>query len=214
MKDVWLIRHAESLANIGDATSTPREIPLSQEGLMQADRLAESVTVRPDLIVISPYWRAQQTAQPLIVRFPDVATETLLVQEFTYLSIERCRGTNSRQRRPWVEEYWKRADPDYCDGGQSESFAEFIGRTDNFARQMRKADFELAFVFTHEQVIKALIWSCIRFARVMDSPSMKGFDAFMTSFKIPNTAILRTKIDDDGEIYFGTIDTSNIENDA
>ena len=57
MKDIWLIRHAESLANIGGVTSTPREIPLSDNGLRQADELADAINVRPDLIIVSPYAR-------------------------------------------------------------------------------------------------------------------------------------------------------------
>lgn len=46
MKDLWLIRHAESRANIGEATSTPREIPLSDKGLGQANALAEALNGR------------------------------------------------------------------------------------------------------------------------------------------------------------------------
>lgn len=212
MKDLWLIRHAESLANIGEATTTPRELPLSDEGLRQADRLAESITVRPDLIFVSPYCRAQQTAEPLILRFPDVPVETKLIQEYTYLSISRCRGTNAEQRRPWVKEYWERSDPDHCDGDQSESFREFMNRVQNFAYEIRSAEFELAFAYTHEQVIKALIWSEVGFAPGIDKNSMMSFGSYMNSFKIPNTAVLRTRIGDDGQIFFGNIDASNIEN--
>ena len=208
MKDIWLIRHAESLANIGEATSTPREIPLSENGLRQADDLANSIDDRPDLIIISPYIRAEQTAEPFFELYPDVEVETSLVQEFTYLSVSRCRGTNSAQRRPWSEEYWERADPNYCDGDQSESFAEFIGRCSRFTSQMREREFELAFVFTHGQFIQGLLWNSMRFGREITSESMKAFQKFMTSFSIPNTAIIRVKIDEDGQFYFGKIDSS------
>ena len=208
MKDIWLIRHAESLANIGEATSTPREIPLSENGLRQADDLANSIDDRPDLIIISPYIRAEQTAEPFFELYPDVEVETSLVQEFTYLSVSRCRGTNSAQRRPWAEEYWERADPNYCDGDQSESFAEFIGRCSRFTSQMREREFELAFVFTHGQFIQGLLWNSMRFGREITSESMKAFQKFMTSFSIPNTAIIRVKIDEDGQFYFGKIDSS------
>ncbi len=214
MKDLWLIRHAESLANIGESTSTPREIPLSENGLRQADELAAAICDRPDLVILSPYVRSQQTAEPLFEKYPDVATETLLVQEFTYLSVSRCRGTNPQQRKPWVDEYWQRADPNYCDGDQSESFAEFIGRCENFAGQMCEREYELAFVFTHGQFIQGLLWHLMRFGREMTSDSMKAFQKFMISFSVPNTAVIRTKIDDDGALYFGKIDTTNTENHA
>jgi len=206
MRDVWLIRHAESTGNIGEATTTPREIPLSPRGLEQADRLAEQFPARPDLIVVSPFHRAMQTAEPLISRFADVPVLSLNVQEFTYLSIERSRGTNSVQRKPWTEEYWKRADPAYVDGGQSESFSEFILRTENFVRELAAESFDLAAVFTHEQVIKVMIWNSMRLAGEIDTAYMAAFHDFMGSFKIPNTAILPTLLDDDGVLYFGRID--------
>ena len=206
MKDIWLIRHAESLANIGETTSTPREIPLSDNGFRQADELVKTIDARPDLIVVSPYVRTQQTAEPFLQRFPDVPVETLAIQEFTYLSISRCRGTNAAKRKPWVEEYWQRADPNYCDGGQAESFAEFLGRIERFVHEMREREYELAFVFTHEQVIKALIWQAMQFATVVDSASMSAFQKYMISYKIPNASTVRVKIDVDGELYFGKID--------
>ena len=214
MKDLWIIRHAESLANIGESTSTPREIPLSENGLRQADELASSIDDRPDLIIVSPYVRSQQTAEPFFERYPDIATETLLIQEFTYLSVSRCRGTNYEGRKPWVAEYWEKADPNYCDGDQAESFAEFIRRCETFVRQMREREYELAFVFTHEQFIKGLLWSAMQLGREMTSDSMQAFQKFMVSFSIPNATIIRTKIDEDGAVYFGKIDTANINNHA
>ena len=209
MKDLWLIRHAESLANIGECTSTPREIPLSGNGLRQADELVSAVDERPDLVILSPYIRSRQTAERFLELYPDVATETLLVQEFTYLSVSRCRGTNYEQRKPWVDAYWQRADPNYCDGDQAESFAEFIGRCERFERQMREREFELAFVFTHEQFIKGLLWNSMRLGREMTSASMQAFQKFMFSFSVPNTAIMRVKIDVDGELYVGKIGSGN-----
>lgn len=209
MKDLWLIRHAESIANIGETTTTPREIPLSEKGRKQADDLAESVCERPDLIVRSPYVRARETSEPLIERYPDVTTETLLVQEFTYLSVSRCRGTNFQQRKPWVAEYWDRADPFYSDGDQAESFAELVGRCEKFVWEMNQREFELAFVFTHEQFIKCLIWQSMALAPDITSAAMRSFQRFMTSFSIPNVGIVRLKIDDDGQFYFGRIDVSH-----
>jgi len=207
MKDLWFIRHAESLANIGRATSTPREIPLSDKGLAQAQALASAIDVRPDLIVLSPYQRALQTAAPLLERFPNVRTETLNVQEFTYLSISRCRGTSQEERKPWVVEYWQRADPNYCDGDQAESFAEFLNRCERFTFAMRGREFELAFVFTHEQFIKGVLWNGLGLVPGISSVSMTAFDKYMCSFTIPNTSILPVKIDDDGQFFFGRIDS-------
>jgi len=212
MKELWLIRHAESLANSGAATSTPRGIPLSEKGFFQAKRLAEVINLKPDLIIVSPYLRSQQTAAPLINIFPETPTETLTIQEFTYLSISRSRNTTHEQRKPLVEEFWKRGDPHFCDGDQAESLAEFFYRVENFLRQMSEREFELAFAFTHEQFIKALIWEVLHPAKVFDEKFMFDFQRFMNSFSIPNTAIMKLKIEEKEEFYIGKIAVSHLEN--
>lgn len=211
MKETWLIRHAESTANIGEVTATPREIPLSEKGFQQARQFSESVGVRPDLVIVSPYLRAQQTAEPFLNRFSDTAHETWLVQEFTYLSIERCRNTNSQGRRPMVEEYWNRQDPIFSDGGQAESLVEFFGRIENFLRKIRETPYELAFVFTHEQVIKALIWAFLHPDKVFDAKFMSDFHKFLTSFVIPNTAFLKLNLSGDNEFFIGQVETGHIQ---
>jgi broad specificity phosphatase PhoE len=206
MRDVWFIRHAESLANIGEATETPREIPLSPQGLRQADALAETFSDRPDLIVTSPFDRARRTAEPLIRRFADVPVVTLNVQEFTYLSITRSRGTNSAERKPWTAKYWASADPWYSDGDQAESLNEFFARVEAAVRELQAQNFGLAVVFTHELVLKALLWISLRLGSEISPETMKAFHNFMTSFKIPNTAILPVLLANNGELFFGTID--------
>ena len=212
MKEVWLIRHAESLANIGAETSTPKEISLSEKGFHQSQILADSISSRPDLIVISPYLRSQQTAKDLINRFPETPTEILMVQEFTYLSISRCRNTTPHERKPLVEEFWTRGDPHYCDGDQAESLAEFFYRVENFLLQMSERRFELAFVFTHEQFIKALIWKVLHPKKVINENSMGAFQKFMISFGVPNAATMKLRIEADGEFYIGKIETARLKN--
>ncbi len=212
MKEVWLIRHAESLANIGATTSTPQEIPLSENGFYQAKHLADSILPRPDLVIVSPYLRSQQTAQNLLHRFPDTTTEILPVQEFTYLSISHCRDTTHQERKPLVKTFWTRNDPNYCDGDQAESLAEFFRRVEDFLLQMRDRNFELALVFTHEQFIKALIWEVLHPKKVCDEKFMSEFQKFMISFSIPNTAIMKLKIEENKEFYIGKIETAHLEN--
>jgi probable phosphoglycerate mutase len=206
MRDIWLIRHAESLANAGATTSTPREIPLSPVGFEQAEHLSERLHEPPDLIVVSPYIRSLQTAQPFIENFPDTPVVSMEVQEFTYLAVSRCRGTSYEQRKPLVAEFWKRADPNYSDGDQAESFAEFIARTTRFVEDLKDRSFELAFVFTHEQFIKALIWNAMRFVTEISPDTMAAFEQFALSFQISNASVLRGLLDDDGSLYFGPID--------
>ena len=62
MKEVWFIRHGESSANAGLPTTDPGTIPLISKGVLQAKALAKTIGKRPDLIVMTPYLRTQQTA--------------------------------------------------------------------------------------------------------------------------------------------------------
>ena len=138
MLNIWFIRHAQSQANAGEKTNDPSAIELTSLGREQAGLIASHFERAPDLIVTSPYRRAQQTAQCLTKRFPEVPHETWPVQEFTYLSQERCRDTTVTERVPMAGEYWDRYDPHYVDGEPAESFAAFIGRVDSMWTKMRE----------------------------------------------------------------------------
>lgn len=87
------IRHGESIANAGAATTDPLSIGLTEAGHSQASEFARSWLEPPALFVISPAARAYETAVPVLQRFPRVPVERWPVEEFTYLSPRRCAGT-------------------------------------------------------------------------------------------------------------------------
>jgi broad specificity phosphatase PhoE len=132
MKKVKLVRHGESAANAGAATFDHANIPLTEVGIEQAKRVAQSVVCAPELIVSSPFSRAQATADATIFVFPDAPFEIWPIEEFTYLNPTRCVNTTVGQRKAWVDEYWASADPSYIDGEGAESFLEFVGRVRSF----------------------------------------------------------------------------------
>lgn len=137
MINFMAFRHGESDANAGSATTDPATIALTETGHRQAQNLADAFFLRPDLIVVSPFLRAQQTAAPLMAKFADVPVETWPIHEFTYLSPAKCSGMTVATRRPMVEAYWHRADTDYVDGEGAESFAQLMERV--FDTQQRLA---------------------------------------------------------------------------
>lgn len=186
MKRVRLTRHGESAANAGQASRDHESIPLTPRGLQQAITVARSFTEAPDLIVVSPFARAQLTAQETITVFPSVALETWPIQEFTYLEPARCVDTTVAQRREWVETYWMRAAPDYSDGGGAESFLEFIARALAFLERLAEHPAKRAVVFSHGQFLNAVAWLLQRRPEILDGHAMTDWRRYEIENHIPN----------------------------
>jgi broad specificity phosphatase PhoE len=106
MKIVRLIRHGKSAANAGAATQDHTSIPLTDRGVEQAHQVTLSFVEPTELIVASPFSRAQATAALTAEAFPLVPFETWPILEFTYLEPARCENTTVAQRRSWVDGYW------------------------------------------------------------------------------------------------------------
>jgi len=158
IKNILLIRHGESTANAGMATSDPKEISLTEKGEEQAKEVAEKIPFYPDLIIISPFLRARQTAGPTIEQFPQATVEIWPeVREFTYLSPIACAGTTIYQRRAKVEDYWKAANPEYVDGKDAESFCNLMDRLRVALQRLHESQANNIVIFTHGQFMKALL---------------------------------------------------------
>lgn len=158
MKHVRLIRHGESAANAGEASSDHASIPLTPKGVEQAHLVARAFAHAPDLIVASPFSRAQATAMQTVAAFPSVPFEIWPIHEFTYLEPARCINTTVAQRRAWVEEYWAKSDPAFTDGEGAESFLDFISRAQSFLDRIAEHPAQEVAVFSHGQLINAVAW--------------------------------------------------------
>jgi broad specificity phosphatase PhoE len=157
MPTIQLIRHAESEGNAGLPTNDPASIPLTDKGHEQAAELAATFKVAPDLIVVSPFIRTQQTAAPLIACFPSVAVEEWAVHEFTYLNPTKYIGTTESERGTFAHSYWRRCDPHWNDGGGAESFADLMARIDALEIRLRQHVGAEVIIFSHGYFIKALL---------------------------------------------------------
>lgn len=127
------LRHGESRANAGLATDDAASIPLTARGEDQARSLSRHFLVSPHLVVSSPYLRARRTASLALAHHSGVKIDIWPIQEFTYLAKDRCAGTNMADRAGWVSDYWRRCDPDYCDGAGAENFRQLVARARNGA---------------------------------------------------------------------------------
>ena len=158
----WLVRHGQSAANAGLPAVGHAETPLTALGQQQARELAQRVDRQPDLLIVSPFLRAHETAAPIRERWPDTPCEVWPIGELTYLSPARCLGTTPAMRRPWIESYWQRCDPDYLDGTDAESFSDFVGRLRDFDRRLAALGGDFVVIVGHGQFFRAYLWGRAR----------------------------------------------------
>lgn len=134
MKTLYLIRHAQSVANAGGISLPEREIPLSALGREQA---AQLVFRLPECraVFVSEMQRTQETAVPYCARY-GIAPQVLpVLNEFSCLSMDLIGGMNGEQRRPLAQAYWQRADVNECTGRGADNFAQFSERVARFLQQ-------------------------------------------------------------------------------
>lgn len=187
MKNITFLRHAESAANAGLPTSDPGEIPLTEAGRLAANVAAVDYEgPPPDLIVVSPFRRAQETAAPFRTRFATALAEEWPVQEFTYLSPARFGASTAEERRPAVESYWNTATPNTIDGPGAESFEDFITRVQTSLENLRGRSERSILVVCHEMVIKAAMWLETRRPDFEATQAPQRFREFSLTFTIPN----------------------------
>jgi 2,3-bisphosphoglycerate-dependent phosphoglycerate mutase len=180
MKEILIIRHAESLANIGEKTGAHDTIPLSEKGKAQAEELVERLTIIPQLIVVSPYTRTHDTAKPFIIKNQYVPVETWKVHEFTYLSPQVYNGTSSLDRADAIEKYWNSADIHYRDGKDSETYYEFVVRVKEFIALLKARPEKNIVIFSHGMFIHTLL-TYVSYNE--DDVSEKSITEMMCSYK-------------------------------
>ena len=179
---IYLIRHAESIGNAGARTDKHSDVPLSELGRKQAEILAQKIDFCPDLIVVSPFLRTCQTAQPLLQKYPNAPVEIWPVQEFSFLDHNRCRNTTEDDRRPLRQAYYARNDFDYVDGEGAESFNQLLTRVDGMLVRLRKLADKNVIVFTHGNFLRAVVM------RTNKLPLT--FETFLSLPIVENTAIV------------------------
>jgi probable phosphoglycerate mutase len=151
---VRLIRHAQTTANAGEVTDNHADIRLTALGEHQAREVMKTIAQAPDLIVVSPFRRTLDTAKPLIEAYPAAPVEIWPIEEFSYLAPARANRTSWVERKPMVAQYWERADPDYIDGADAESFVHFVGRLRAFHARLWQQEGRVV-VFGHGQFLRA-----------------------------------------------------------
>ncbi len=157
---ITLIRHGESKANANIATSNPFDISLTKLGRAQAAQAAVNMAEAPSLIVTSSMKRAVQTAYTFHKHFGTTRLEQWPVQEFVFLRFDDQGETTPQQRRPLVDAYWKRSDPDELNKGFGvESFRSFMQRVRRFRNNAARDPSESLLVVTHGFFMQAFTYA-------------------------------------------------------
>lgn len=156
MKEIYIIRHAESISNAGERTENQATVPLSEKGRVEARELAEKLDIIPELIVVSSYSRTTETAMPFIEKHPSVLVETWEVKEFTYLDPKIYNGTTAEERFEAVKKYWTEASVHHKESDDSESFSEMTQRMANLIKDLKERPEKIIIIFSHGRFIQGL----------------------------------------------------------
>lgn len=196
-REVWFIRHGESVANAGARTVEASGYELSELGFRQAEQIAAALHHEPDLIVHSPYTRARQTALPTMQRHAKIAVEEWPVQEVQYLDPAKCVGTTQDERRALSHAYWELCDPEHAES-DAESFVVFIERVKQALAGFAQRQERRTFVFCHGQFMSAIAWLALSRPAFLDRVAMGRFYKFIHGYAVPNGSVLPVYFHPDG----------------
>ncbi|SUO95776.1 phosphoglycerate mutase [Suttonella ornithocola] len=193
MKYIYLVRHAQSHANAGGKAMLNRDIPITELGESQAEKVAEWLMNRIGKnnitsIGISKFLRTKQTAMPLSEITEICPTVIHGLEEFNYLSFDSIADKTLSERRKLAEDYWLEFSPDDRDGSDAESFSQFVQRVEQVQRYFQELPNGHHVVFTHGLWMSMLIWLMLGQATA-SRKSMSKFRQFEISIRPKNTEI-------------------------
>lgn len=200
MKQIYLIRHAQSAANAGKTsdtvTHTNANIPITELGQKQAEQL--SIWLRQNIenvheIFVSPYLRTQQTAAPYVQTMNMQPTILPDLHEFNYLSFANIQGKTFQDVKTQSERYWALNDVDFRDGDDCDSFASFFQQISDVRQYFATKDDGVYVVFGHGFWIGVLLWQLI--GRYADSLNMTKFREFELLVRPKNTDVYLWQMD-------------------
>lgn len=155
MKTIYLIRHGETQANRDGVFRGRGEVPLSAEGLRQAEELrGHFAAIEVQRVFSSPLRRAAQTAAAC---FPGRAIE--LQELVNNLDLGRWAGRKKKEIAAEEPELWKRwlEEPERMSFPGGESLAAVKARARHFNRLLAAAGEERIAVVSHRSVLKCLL---------------------------------------------------------
>ena len=160
---LYLVRHGESSANIGDLFSLPT-ISLTENGFRDAERAGRLLKNLPyDRVLVSPFLRARQT---LATALPGVEGEIVdLLRECDCGSLEGEHRVAMLERYPDLARHV--AEDDYTPYG-GENYEHLRGRVRELMEYVVSLNAERVVAFTHAGIILTM------FDEIMSRPGKVG----------------------------------------
>ena len=189
MKKIYLIRHAQSESNAGQAVRPNHAINLTDVGKTQAQALADWLTDHISEpvteIFVSQYLRTQQTAQPYLQSTKRTAT---VIDELHFLDFDTIKDLSFDDIRVIADEFWQQHSAHRV-SELTDSFEHFVARVQKVRAYFDALPDGTYLVFTHGMWIGMLIWQML----LGDSPrlhNMKKFRDFELATRPKNCEVL------------------------
>ena len=189
MKKIYLIRHAQSESNAGQAVRPNHAINLTDVGKTQAQALADWLTDHISEpvteIFVSQYLRTQQTAQPYLQSTKRTAT---VIDELHFLDFDTIKDLSFDDIRVIADDFWQQHSAHRA-SELTDSFEHFVARVQKVRAYFDALPDGTYLVFTHGMWIGMLIWQML----LGDSPrlyNMKKFREFELATRPKNCEVL------------------------
>lgn len=202
MKKFYLIRHAQSESNAMQSVRPNADIALTELGTRQACELSDwliSHVPTPKKVFVSSYIRTHQTAQPYLDKIGDTPVVFEPLREFNYLDYEHIKDLTYPQIIKMADEYWARADVDYTDSPDTDSFTNLISRVKAVHDEFKRLPDGTYVVFTHGMWLGMLMWQLVHGYHGTPCPrvfNMGKFREFELSVRPKNCEVFVLMMDD------------------
>jgi broad specificity phosphatase PhoE len=201
---LYFFRHGESVTNAGHATPDAASIALTPKGEAQARALGRFFPPVPHAVHASPFARARRTAELALEGLPGTTIKLSPIHEFVYLSPITFANTTTKERQPWVDAYWRKADPLHRDGPEAETYAELVERVDATLAWMRALlrESPVTAVFGHGMFMNALLTRAKNEGRKVTGEDMRACRERSMRSPIANGTGFRCELDPGGSLRF------------
>jgi alpha-ribazole phosphatase len=208
MKNFYIIRHGQSLANTGAKSMPEFDIPLTELGNQQANNVLSfwrNHLARPSCIYHSQMLRTKQTAQFFSDYFDISPKELSLLNEFRCLSYSTVANMMGEQRSKIAQHYWQTADIHHLDGDDADSFVDFLTRIDEFIAKIPEFENNSVF-FGHGLWVGLLAWRLLG-CDITNNVDMQKFRQFQMALPMYNTVVYHLTLSDENILQLKLIKT-------